>query len=82
MAPSAGNAAKAAASSAAAAPSVEKMERAVLACLRGGSPTEVEKKEGVHPTKLERWVKEYKAAGRAALAARPAAARNDPGGAS
>jgi hypothetical protein len=82
MAPSAGNAAKAAASSAAAAPSVEKMERAVLACLRGGSPTEVAKKEGVHPTKLERWVKEYKAAGRAALAARPAAARNDPGGAS
>jgi Helix-turn-helix domain len=74
----AGNAANAANAAAAAAPSVEKMERAVLACLRGGSPTEIAKKEGVHPTKLERWVKEYKAAGRAALAANPAAPRREP----
>lgn len=48
---------------------VEKMERAVLACLKGSSPTEIAKKEGVHPTTLARWVSEYKAAGRAALAA-------------
>ena len=50
-------------------PSVERMEEAVLACLRQRKPLgEIAKKSGIHPTTLERWVRIYKEAGRRALA--------------
>jgi hypothetical protein len=50
-------------------PSVDRMEEAVLACLRQRkSPGEVAREAGIHPTTLERWLRIYKDAGRRALA--------------
>jgi hypothetical protein len=49
--------------------SVERMEEAVLACLRQRKPpSEIAKEAGIHPTTLERWLRIYKEAGRRALA--------------
>lgn len=48
----------------------ERMERAVLAYLRQKQPpSQIAGEAGVHPTTLERWVRTYQDAGRAALAA-------------
>jgi hypothetical protein len=49
--------------------SVERMEEAVLACLRQRKPPgEIAREAGIHPTTLERWLRIYKDAGRRALA--------------
>ncbi len=50
-------------------PSVDRMEEAVLACLRQRKPlSEIAREAGIHATTLERWVRTYKEAGRRALA--------------